>query len=95
MPYALVEDVAASWENYGPFADALADHTPSGLILHAAGPTDEGFRIIELWESEEAWQRFAAEHPGSEEACADGLLLAFRALRPRHVIYGQRPGRGS
>ena len=27
---------------------------PDGLILHAAGRTDEGFRIIEVWESEDA-----------------------------------------
>ena len=29
-----------------------------GLILHAAGRTDEGFRIIEVWETKEAWERF-------------------------------------
>jgi hypothetical protein len=96
MPYALVEDVAASWENYEPFADALADHAPPGLIVHAAGPTDEGFRIIELWESKEAWQRFASAHAAAGgEAGLDGIALVFRALRPRHVIYGRRPGRDS
>lgn len=93
MSYALVEDVAASWENYETFSAALAANAPPGLIVHAAGPTDEGFRIIEVWESEEAWQRFAGSHAGSGDAELDGIPLVFRALRPRHVIYGPPPGR--
>ena len=36
----------------------LLRHAPSGLLLHVAGPTEEGFRIIEVWESEAAWRRF-------------------------------------
>ena len=59
MSYVVVEDVAASWEQYQRFANALAGSAPAGLIVHAAGPTDEGFRIVGVWESEEAWQRFA------------------------------------
>ena len=39
------KDVAASWEQYQRFANALAGPAPAGLIVHAAGPTDEGFRI--------------------------------------------------
>ena len=35
------------------------DPRPGGLILHLAGPTDEGFRIIEVWESEAAWRDHA------------------------------------
>ena len=85
MPYAFVEDVAASWEQYARYADALST-PPPGLILHAAGPTDEGFRIIDVWESEEAWERFRAERLAPS---ADPMLPPplFRALRPAHVIY--------
>lgn len=87
VSYVVVEDVAASWERYEPIADALSGSAPAGLILHAAGPTDEGFRIVGVWESEEAWREFAAQlerRPDSPE-----LVHAFRALRPKHVIYGQ------
>ena len=59
MPYAFVQDVASSWEQYEHFAAALVEPAPDGLILHVAGPTDEGFRIIDVWESEEAWQDFS------------------------------------
>ena len=60
MSYAFVQDVASSWEQYEYYAAALVDPAPTGLILHVAGPTDEGFRIIDVWESEEAWQDFQA-----------------------------------
>lgn len=28
--------------------------------MHVAGPTDGGWRVIDVWESEEAFQRFGA-----------------------------------
>ena len=91
MSYVVVEDVAASWEQYDRFAAALAGSTPAGLILHAAGPTDEGFRIVEVWETEEAWRGFAGRTTSSDGASDPPQV--FRALRPAHVIYGQQPER--
>jgi hypothetical protein len=87
MSYVVVEDVAASWERYEPFAQALAP-APAGLIVHAAGRTDEGFRIVEVWESEEAWRRFA-DQLGSGDGSTRPPEF-FRALRPEHVVYGER-----
>jgi hypothetical protein len=57
--YAVVQDVPASWADYEALA-AIAEPVPDGLILHVAGPTDEGFRTIEIWESVEASRRFRA-----------------------------------
>jgi hypothetical protein len=89
MPYALVEDVAASWESYERFAANLVGHTPDGLILHAAGRTDEGFRIIEVWESEAAWRRFA---DGAEQS-GDGRFSSapsyLRDIKPTHLVLGR------
>ena len=86
VSYVVVEDVAASWEQYRRIADALSGSAPDGLILHAAGPTDEGFRIVGVWESEDAWRSFATQlNAGSD---SPELVHAFRALRPKHVIYG-------
>jgi len=72
MPYAVVQDVPASWEHYAPLAQAISDPVPDGLILHVAGPTDEGFRTIDVWETREAWRRFS-------EDC-------LRSALPLHVI---------
>ena len=90
MSYVVVEDVAASWEQYGELAAALAGPAPAGLIVHAAGPTDEGFRIVGVWESEEAWRRFAEQVRSARRSPASPPVV--RALRPEHVVYGEREG---
>ncbi len=61
MAFAVVQDVAASWEHYRLVKLALQEPGVPGLILHAAGPTDEGFRTIDVWDSEGAWRRFCRE----------------------------------
>ena len=86
MSYVVVEDVAASWEQYQRFANALAGPAPAGLIVHAAGPTDEGFRIVGVWKSEEAWRRFADALDSYQSSPEPPQVV--RALRPEHVIYG-------
>jgi hypothetical protein len=88
MAYALVEDVAASWERYASFDVAPMGRPPAGLILHAAGPTDEGFRIIELWESQDAWRRFGERTSASGVA---SLPRFVRVLVPTHVVVGPLP----
>jgi hypothetical protein len=86
VSYVVVEDVAASWERYEAFAAPLREAAPEGLILHAAGRTDEGFRIVEVWESEEAWRRFG-------EQLEDDAPRVRRSLDPEHVVYGRRGAR--
>lgn len=88
MSYVVVEDVAASWEQYAQFAAALEGPAPAGLIVHAAGPTDEGFRIVGVWESEEAWRRFAERVSSAERSPAPSQVV--RVLWPEHVVFGER-----
>jgi len=89
MSYAFVQDIAATWEQYEHLAAAIAAR-PEGLIIHVAGPTDEGFRIIDVWESEAAWKRFEAERQGEH---ASTPPMRFRALQPKHVVCGRFPPR--
>lgn len=35
-----------------------SDWPVEGLLSHATGPTDNGWRVVDVWESEEAFQRF-------------------------------------
>jgi len=96
MSYAVVEDVAASWESYERFAADFERSTPEGLILHAAGRTDEGVRIIEVWETEEAWHRFTEASESSARARFSLAPRYLRELRPTHlVIAGDTSERGS
>jgi hypothetical protein len=91
MAYALVQDIASSWEQYEHIAAGLSEPLPPGLILHLAGPTDEGFRIIDIWESEPAWQAFRAERLLPAIAALGGPSRpepTFRELHAAHVVLG-------
>jgi hypothetical protein len=90
MPYAFVEDISASWEHYEPPGAATGDQLPEGLILHVAGPTDEGFRTIDIWETREAWEEFrhsqlARVAPPFSRVAASTL----RELRALHTVHGR------
>jgi hypothetical protein len=41
VSHAIVQDMAASWVEYERAVGALVDQLPSGLMLYAAGATDE------------------------------------------------------
>ena len=39
----------------------LCGKLPSGGVYHVAGPTDDGFRVVDVWESQEDFDRFFEE----------------------------------
>jgi hypothetical protein len=39
--------------------ESPADWPVPGLLVHAAGQGATGFRVVDVWESEEAFQRFS------------------------------------
>jgi hypothetical protein len=83
--FAVVQDVAASWADYGQVRRALDGQRVPGLILHAAGPTDEGYRTIEVWDSEESWRSFCAERlRGAYDGLATPPLV--RELEVRDLV---------
>jgi hypothetical protein len=38
--------------------ESPADWPVDGLLVHVAGQGDSGFRVVDVWESEEAFRRF-------------------------------------
>jgi len=42
----------------GSALNSLSDWPREGILSHAAGPTEDGWRVVDVWESEEAFQRF-------------------------------------
>lgn len=66
MPYAFVQDLPADWATYEKIVAELDldGERPAGLVAHAAGPTADGVRVIDVWESEDAHRRFAADRLG-------------------------------
>lgn len=87
QPHAFVEDIATSWASYLDAVAAVIAAAPAGLLLHLAGPTDEGVRIIEVWESRDSGQRF--RHEALEDAINRvtdvGVSSGYRQLDVRHA----------
>jgi hypothetical protein len=67
MPVAFIMDfVGATSEQYDAvIADMqLGGRTPDGALYHAAGATEAGWRVVDVWETDEAFQDFAARQIG-------------------------------
>ena len=97
MSYAYVQDVPAAWDTYLGMAAVLGGAAPEGLVLHVAGPTEEGFRMIGIWDSRETWNRFrdARLRPIFEGLAADSRIQpTYRELNIAHVISGPAPTHG-
>lgn len=66
MTYAFVQDVPIDAGLYARIQDGLGTEMPAGLISHVALERDEGgLRYVDVWESEDDWDRFAEDrlHP--------------------------------
>jgi hypothetical protein len=52
----------------GKMGLAPAGATPQGAISHWVAQTDEGIRVVDVWETQEAYDQFAAERIGPYSA---------------------------
>jgi hypothetical protein len=67
----MVDNPAGSQETYDRVRERLGLERPAGGIFHVAGPgPNGGWRVIEVWESEQQAKRFVTER----------LLPAFEAV---------------
>ena len=67
MAVIVIQQVVATEEEYRAVNDAMdtRGNPPAGLILHTGGPAGDGeLRVIDVWDSAEAFQAFAAERLG-------------------------------
>ena len=84
MPWAYVQlATQGTWETYEKVSKEL-DPTPSeGLLFHAAGANADGkWRVVQVWDSEEAFRRFNGEQ-------LTPTLL--RVLGEKHMAQGPPP----
>ena len=62
--WAFVSDLPISREQYDKLDTELGTNNPEGLIVHAAGESGSGIRIIDIWESKQHFERFQSERLG-------------------------------
>ena len=80
MPIAMIFDLPGMTQaHYDQIRSAVAPGNQSrdispGLLYHVAGPTDGGWRVIEVWESQEVADRFFQEKlaPAFQQANVPG-----------------------
>ncbi len=60
---------------------------PAGALYHVAGPTSDGWRVVEVWESQEAIDRFFAEKLGAALARA-GIDIQPQVFQVHNIMQG-------
>ncbi len=73
MAYGFVQDVPANEEMYREIRDRLGDDRPEGLVAHVALRRDDGLRYVDVWETQEQWERFREERL---EPAVDAVLAS-------------------
>ena len=65
----------ATWDDHEKVAALIGDQKPDGLILRAAGEVDGRWKAVSIWESKDAYERFAEERilPAVKEALGDEM----------------------
>jgi hypothetical protein len=67
MTWGVIMDVAAPAQVYDTVHARVLDRTggtADGLLVHVARATDTGFQVVEVWESQDDFQRYQADLVG-------------------------------
>ena len=67
MPTAYVMDFSGgTLDQYNQVVEKmdLGGKTPPGGVYHWVAQTDDGFRVVDVWETSEAYEQFAEEKIG-------------------------------
>jgi hypothetical protein len=66
MPYVTIMEWAADWPTHlkidAAINDAVGDGVIDGHVLHLAGPSDVGVRVVDVWETRDHAVRFKDEY---------------------------------
>jgi hypothetical protein len=85
MTYAYTYDVPINADIYARIKDGLGDERPAGMIAHLAWRTESGLRYVDVWQSKDDCEAFAASrlHPVVHPILQE--LLGFVPPEPEHV----------
>jgi hypothetical protein len=82
---------AVSEAEYQLVQQHLGPDRPAGLLAHVAGPTEDGWRVINVWRSQEDFQRFQSERlmRASGLAAQAGLDVSKAAAFRAYTVVGE------
>jgi hypothetical protein len=63
-----------------------------GIYLHFTTPTDFGFRVVEIWDEEEGFQRFVENRLGPAARAVGMDRETTITVRPLHNLFAPRLG---
>jgi hypothetical protein len=58
---AFLEMPGVTADEYHRFEKHMGPDRPPGLLAHVSGPTEGGWRIANIWETEEAFHQFRSQ----------------------------------
>ena len=61
MAWGFIMELPMSQAEYDALDAAVGPDDPPGLIFHAASASEDGFRIVDVWESKADYERFEEE----------------------------------
>ncbi len=62
MPFGILQEMpGVSERQYHAVEKHLGPDRPAGLIAHVSGPSDAGWRVINVWADEASFRRFQSE----------------------------------
>jgi hypothetical protein len=94
MAVAFLQELpGTTQEQYDQVLEAFRGKTAQGRIFHVAGPIEGGWRIVDVWESQEAVNTFFQElGPALQEAGIPAKQPQFWPVHnmlsgPEHYLY--------
>ena len=80
-----------TWDDHQKVAALIGDEKPEGLIFRAAGEVDGRWKAVSVWETKDAFERFAEERirPAVEKAFGDEMATGpppTEWFEAKHVI---------
>jgi hypothetical protein len=100
MPVAMIQDWAEgghNTENYDAIVRVMGvrENPPEGMIVHTAGALPDGaFRIFDVWETREHFERFMQDRlmPAVKEVVGDGGADAPPPTMTMYELHGFQLG---
>ena len=92
MTWVQIQHAArGTWDDHQKVAALIGEEKPDGLIFRAVGEVDGRWKAVSVWETKDAFERFAEERirPAVEQALGDEMAAGpppTEWFEAKHVI---------